>query len=343
MKKCLLFCALMVCFATVSQSVADVLEGPNGPVEFVGLKNWTAPKLFDAIKGTAEDKGFHACAAVMKSDLDFSDAAVFVYFDSFEDGSWQGYTVVVGVEDSFGVQYRTPGSETIELPESWQKLKSVAEEDFNSVSTMVYARYLADEAGSIDKAKELAVQLGANPKTSDEVWKLVGNIGEEIDSDLALEVLAKDESWSSRLVATIVLGLTPENDASWHGLADSLIDSAPQVTNMAGKVIQGLLRSGKAAPVQWSGGRETLLSLFAGTNPFAFNEILGTLVATEIDPKFGRELVQAMPDLLLAHAGAEYEKFGKPAQDFLTAISGEDFGRDIEAWAEWIEDPKSEL
>ncbi len=333
----------MVCFATVSQSVADVLEGPNGPVEFIGLKNWTAPKLFEAIKDTAEDMGFHACAAVMKSDLDFSDAAVFVYFDSFEDGSWQGYTVVVGVEDGSGVQYRTPGDETIDLPEAWQKLKSVAEADFNTVSTLVYARYLADEAGSIDKAKELAVQLGANPETSDEVWKLVGNIEEETDTSLALEVLAKDASWSSRFVAIVVLGLTPENDASWHGLADSLIDSAPQVTNMAGKVIQGLIRSDKAEPVQWSGGRETLLSLFAGTNPFAFNEILGTLVATEIDPKFGRELVQAMPDLLLAHAGAEYEKYGKPALDFLAAISGEDFGRDVEAWADWIEKPESEL
>ncbi len=341
MKKCLLFCALMFCFTAGSQSVADVLEGPNGPVEFVGLQDWTAPKLFEAIKETAEYRGFHACAAVMKSDLDFSDAAVFVYFDSFEDGSWQGYTVVVGVEDSSGVQYRTAGSQTIELPESWQKLKSAAEEDFNTVSTLVYARYLADEAGS-NNIEELAVQLGANPETSDEVWKLVGSIEEETDTDLALEVLAKDASWSSRFVALVVLGLTPENDASWHGLADSLIDSAPQVTNMAGRVLQGLIRSGKASPVQWSGGRETLLSLFAGTNPFAFNEILSTLVATEIDPEFGRELVLAMPDLILAHAGAEYEKFGKPAQDFLAAISGEDFGRNVKAWSEWLTGTDSE-
>ena len=206
MKKCLLFSALMFCFATVSQSVEDVLQGPNGPVEFVGLKNWTAPKLFEAIKGTAEDMGFHACAAVMKSDLDFSDAAVFVYFDSFEDGSWQGYTVVVGVEDSSGVQYRKPGNETIELPESWQKLKSVAEEDFNTVSTLVYARYLADEAGSIDKAKELAVQLGANPETSDEVWKLVGNI-EERDG-------YRPSSGGARQGCILVIALRRDN-SSW--------------------------------------------------------------------------------------------------------------------------------
>ena len=342
MKKLLLFCAWVFCFVNVSHSVADVLEGPNGPVEFIGLKNWTASKLFEAIKDTAEDAGFHACAAVMKSDLDFSDAAVFVYFDSFDDGSWQGYTVVIGVEDSTGVQYRTPGNETIELPEGWQKLKSAAEQDFNTVSNVVYVRHLPDESSDIDKARERAIQLGANPETFDEVWTLVGNLASATDNELALEVLAKDASWSSRLVATIVLGLTHENDTSWHGLADSLIDSAPQVTNMASSVIRGLLKAGKTSPVLWSEARGSLLALLAGTNTFAFNEILKTLVATEIDPELGRELVQAMPHLILAHVGAKHEKFGKYAQDFLAAISGEDFGRDVEAWAEWLKEVDSD-
>lgn len=340
MKKCLLYCALISCFAGAASSVADVLEGPNGPVEFLGLENWTAPKLFDAIKDTAQNRGFHACAAVMKSDLDFSDAAVFVFMDNWEDGSWQGYTVVVGVEETPDVQYRTAGNETLELPAAWQKLKDVAEEDFNTLSSVVYMRYSYSEPKD---AHEIAEQLGANIEEFDEVWALVDILEEATDLGLALEILKKDESWSSRLVATTVLGLIPDKDASLHGLVDSLIDSSYQVTNMAARVIQGLIRSDKASPIDWSGARDTLLALLAGTNPFVFNDVLKTLIATEINSDFGRELVQAMPDLILAHAGAEHEEFGKPAQDFLAAISGEDFGRDVEAWAKWIEKPDSEL
>ena len=340
MKRSTWFCASMICLATASPYMAEVLEGPNGLVEFIGLKEWKATELFDAILETSPNKNFHACAAVMKSELDFPDAAAFVYMDILEDGSWQGHTVVVGVEDSAGVQYRTPGTETLEVPVAWQKLKGVAEEDFNTLSVVVYLRYSYDEPKD---AHELAQQLGANMETFDEMWALVDSMEEAADLDLALKVLDRDESYSSRLVATLVLGFDTESDASMHGVVRSLIDSSFPVTNMAARVIQGLTGSDKATPINWSGARDDLLALLAGTNPFVFNDVLNTLVATDIDPEFGQELVQANPDLILAHAGAEHEEFGKSAQDFLAAISGEDFGRDVEAWAEWIEKLEPEL
>ena len=344
MKIHVLIGALMFCFATVSQSVAEVVDGPNGPVEFVGLKQWTASELFKAIQETSPDTKFHACAAVMISELDFADAAAMGFIDSFGDGSWQGYTVVVGVEDSSDVRYRTAGNETLDLPDRWGKVQSIAEEDFSTLATVAWLHLIAPD--DEETARSVAEQLGASGEKFDEMWTPVKTLVEHPDAStdrkLALEVLDKDASWSARAVATIVLAHDPDNDSSWHGLTDSLIDAAPQVRNTANKLIEGLVQSEKARPVQWTEVRETLLALFSGTYPWAFNDILETLVATEVDPEFGLALVQEAPDLLLAYAGVKHEKFGKPAQDFLVAVSGEDFGRDVEAWAEWIKEPKSD-
>ena len=343
MKSRLLIGALVFCLATASQSFAEVLEGPNGPVEFIGLKDWTASELFKAILETSPDTKFHACAAVMISELDFADAAAMGFIDSFGDGSWQGYTVVVGVEDSSDVRYRTAGNETLELPDAWRRVQTFVETDFSTLATVAWLHLIApnDE----ETAQSVAEQLGASGEKFDEMWTpvktLVENPDESTDHQLALEVLEMDASWSARAVATIVLAHDHDRDSSWHGLADSLIDAAPQVRNTAQKMIDGLMQSEKSKPVQWSEVRETLVALFSGTYPWAFNEVLETLVATEVDPEFGRALVQEAPDLLLAYAGAEHEEFGKPAQDFLSAVSGEDFGRDVEAWAEWIKEQKS--
>lgn len=332
-----LFCAIYLCVAIISPSVAQVLDGPRGPVEFIGLKQWKASDLFESIQELDPDKPFHACAAVMKRDLEFPDAAAFVYMEQLEDGSMDVYTVVVGVEDSSGVRYQSPGTETIALPEVWQKMQTATEEDFRTFSALVQARYQVIKADApAAKAPTLAEYFGASTDTVEEVWELMDGTYEAADYDLALEVLAKDASWSARAISTMILGYFPENDKSWHGLAGSLIDSESFVRNVAEKVLEGLVRADKAKQVQWSKARESLVALFGGTNPFAFNAILEALVATEVDAEFALELVREKPDLLLAHAGAKHEKYRTPALDFLKTVSDEDFGTDMEAWESWI-------
>ena len=333
MRMCLFSCAFALCFILGPQTGAQVVDGPQGPVEFVGLKQWKASELFEAIQEQEPGQPFHACAAVLKSSLEFPDAAAFIYIDTQPDGSMEFYTVVVGVEDSSGVRYRTPGSETLDLPEAWQKLQKVVEEDFNTFSAAVYTRYSYPDSKS---AKELAVQMGANSETFDEVWKLVGGTFEETDHKLAFDVLANDASWTARTVATMVLGHFPESESSWHGLVGARIDPDFRVNYVAGKVLQAFIRSEKAVPVEWSDARGTLLALFGGTNPFAFNDILDLLVATEVGTEFAQELTRESPRLLLAHVAADHEEFRKSAHTFLKAISGKDFGKDVEAWETWI-------
>ena len=304
-------------------SVGQVLEGPDGPVEFVGLKEWSASDLFDAIRELAPDQPFHACAAVMEMELGFAEAAAMSYRTV---GSDDVYTVVVGVEDSAHVRPRAIGSETLPLPDTWQTLKTVAEEDPYTLTSAARTLHSRDDAEWI----------GADPDALAEVWALIDGASSQEDRRFARELLARDASRSARAIATLVLGNFVDRDASWHGLVLSMTDPEDRVAAVAGSLLQGLIYSDRRRPVDWSQAREPLLAHFGGTNPWSFDLVLRVLVATDVDPEFGRQLARERPDLLLAYAGAEHRGTQAPAIAFLMAISGEDFGTDLEAWTTWL-------
>ena len=353
-KRLVLFFVTAFCLSTVSQVLGEVLEGPRGPVEFIGLEKWTASELFDAIKETDPDKPFHACAAVLESELNFPDAAAFGTFKTREDGSQELYTVIVGVENSSHVRYRTEGKESLELPKSWQALQTKVEESFHTHSAAVYIHFLlatpenAEQFADLsaedaeEKALEFAELFGASAESFAAITTFIEATGDESEHRLALEVLEKDKSWSARFIAAIVLARFPNEDETWHGLADSLIDPAPQVRDVAEKVLDGLLSTEKAMPIDWAGARDTLVALLGGTNPWAFETILNLLRATEVDSNLAHELVQERPRLLLGFAGAEHDKTRDVAITFLQAISGEDFEQDVRAWKEWIGEKERE-
>lgn len=320
---------------TVSRGAGQVIAGPEGPVEFIGLQSWDAQGLFDAIQAIDPDLPFHACAAVMKGELGFADAAAISYLP-FLFGT--PYTIVVGVEDSTRVRYRPTGSETVVLPDTWQDLQAIADEDLATLAAAARTSRLRSGffKGVFNVARRLAKQMGADPETLDQVWDLVDSADGEEDHRLAHQVLARDESWSARAIATVVLGNFLDDDTSWHALAGSLIDSDARVRSVAGYVLVGGIPGREGDPVAWSAARGSLLALFGGTNPFGFQEILEVLVQTDIDGQFGRQLARERPDLLLAHVRAEHKRTREPALAFLKTVSGEDFGTDIQAWRSWI-------
>ena len=354
LRRCLLFGCLVFCLSTLSHITAEVFDGPRGPVEFIGLEEWTPAGLYKAIQETDPDNPFHACAAVMISDLDFPAAAAFGFIKQGEDGSMEMHTVVIGVENSADVRYRTAGTETLDLPETWQELQKVVEDNFQPIAVAAYVRYLLavpetaaqltelSEEEVLETSHQFAEMFGSNTESFDLVSKFVDELDLVSDHDLALEVHEKAELWSARFVASIVLAHFHAQDTSWHALTESLIDPAKQVRDVAGKLLEGLVRAEKTVPVQWSKVRETLLAILGGTNPWEFNRTLDALLATEIDAKFAREIVRERPKLLLDAVAVNHEGFRESAHSFLTTISHEDFGRDIEAWANWINKGKLE-
>ncbi len=325
-------CMVAVLGLTPMQGVGQVLDGPNGPVEFIGLQRWTAPELFDAIRALEPDRPFHACAATMKGQLGFPDAAAFLYFSgslSDIDQSSQRYTVVVGVEDSTRVHYRSAGSETIVLPEAWLDLHAAVAEDLNTLILVAQTFHRRQFA------QQFVEFMGADFETIKQGWDLISRADSIVDLHLAHEILVRDSSWSARVAATVVLGNFAQDDASWHGLVGSLTDPDGRVRAVAARMLGGLLEQEWDA-VEWSAARSPLLALIGGTNPFAFELILEVLVATGVDPAFGQQLARERPELLLAFVGAEHEDTREAAIAFLVAVSGEDFGADVEAWAAWI-------
>ena len=324
---------LLLLALTTSQTTAQVLDGPDGPVEFIGLERWGAQELFDAIQELHPDRPFSACAAVMRFELGFADAGAFLFRNV---GSSDSYTVVVGVEDSTRVRYRPVGSEMVALPETWQTLKAVADEDprtLNAAATTLHTRGFLNRI--FNNPRRLAERMGADPETLDQVLDLVDRADGEEDRRLAHEVLAKDSSMAARAVATLVLGNFIDDDTSWHDLVGSAIDPQAQVSSNALSMLRGLSKQ-DLDPVGWSAAQGPLSAVFEGTNPFAFADVLRVLVATDVDPEFGRQLVRGSPELLLAYAGAEHEYTREPALAFLEAVSGEDFGTDAEAWTAWV-------
>ena len=324
----------MLLAVTASQGAGQVIAGPNGPVEFIGLQDWDAQELFDAIQELDPDRPFSACAADMRFELGFAQAGAFGFS---VEGSDDRYTVVVGVEDSARVRYRPIGSETFALPVPWEELRAIVREDEVTVSVAARTLHWADITveGVPKSRRELAELMDADPETVDQVWDLLDRADGEEDRRLAHEVLASDPSWLARSVATLVLGNFIDDDSSWHALVESLIDPDAQVGSVAMSMVGGL-GLGKKGPVDWSGARASLSAILGGSNPFAFRYTLDILVATDVDPEFARQLVRENPDLLLAYVGAQHEMTREPAVDFLRAISSEDFGTDVEAWRAWI-------
>ena len=219
---------------TTSHGASQVIPGPNGPVEFIGLQQWEAQELFDAIQKLDPDRPFHACAAVMRQDLGFADAAAFLYMTGFSADS-ERYTVVVGVEDSTRVRYRPTGSETVALPETWENLKTLAGEDISALDAAARSLRSSD-----DQARGIAEFMGADPETLAKVRDLLGRADGDDDRRLAHEVLARDSARAARAAAILVLANFAADDRSWHALASSLIDSQARVRSVGGGILKSL-------------------------------------------------------------------------------------------------------
>ena len=180
---------------------------------------------------------------------------------------------------------------------------------------------------------------GIDPTVFDPAWAMIEVLDGEEDRLLAHQVLTRDSAWSSRATAASVLANFSGHDAAWHGLMLTLTDPDGRVREVADAVLKGSVQADIARPVGWIPAQESLVALLDGTNLWATPTVLKVLAATEIERDFGRQLIREAPDLLLAYVGAEHEETRQIAIDLLKIVSGEDFGRDPQAWSDWLSAP----
>ena len=257
-----LLCMTILFAATASEGASQVLAGPRGPVEFIGLKRWTAPELLEAIQRIDPDRPLHA-------------------------------TLVMAAE-------------------------------------MFHSRH------DPERVREHVEVVGIDPADLDPIWEQIEAMDGEQDRLLARAILERDESWFSRAAAAVVLVNFSARDATWHDLVSTLIHPEARVQGAAEAVLRGFLKAERHRPVRWNGAWAPLTALLDGTNPFAFQVVLRVLVATEIEPEFGKQLIRGASDLLLAHVGAAHEETRGAAMDLLMMVSGEDLGAEPDAWSEWL-------
>ena len=283
----------------------------------------------------------------MKFELGFADAAVFGWVDAdspedFRSGDLERYTVIIGIEDrGAGSDTVLPATETIGLaPESWQALKSVAEEDLRALELATGMFHLRDDPESVRQRTEV---FGLDTSGLPRVWTMIEALDTEQDRLRAHAILARDASWSSRVIAASVLVNFSEHDAAWHDLVSAaMTDPDDRVKGSAHGVLDAWIQAGKGRPVRWDAARAQLLAVLDGTSPYVFRTVLDVLGATASETMLAKELIREAPDLLLAHVGARHEITRQPAIDLLKAVSGADFGADPEAWAEWLDGPSDD-
>ena len=209
----------------------------------------------------------------------------------------------------------------------------MAEETFGTLVTAAEMLHSRDDP---QRVREHAEVVGIDPADLHPIWEQIEAMDGEQDRLLAREILERDESWSSRAAAAVVLVNFSAHDATWHDLVSTLIHPEARVQGAAEAVLRGFLKTERRRPIRWNRAREPLSALLDGTNPFAFQMVVRVLVATEIEPEFGRQLIRGASDLLLAHVGAAHEETQEAAMALLTMVSGEDLGANPDAWSEWL-------
>ena len=181
-------CVLLLALAS-APAAGQVLDGPEGPVEFLGLERWGAQELFDTIQERDPARPFSACAAVMRFELGFADAGAFSYRNV---GSSEVYTVVVGVEDSARVRFRPAGSETVALPDAWVVLKAVAAEDPRALDAAARTLHLKGRLNRmLDRVGRFFGGMDAGYEGAKQVVDFVERADGDRDRRLALEVLCE--------------------------------------------------------------------------------------------------------------------------------------------------------
>jgi hypothetical protein len=167
------------------------------------------------------------------------------------------------------------------------------------------------------------------------LWSFLRRHQSASDFRVAVRSLSTDGNDVNRTIAAAIVGSFADRDSAWWALADALRDTAGMVTSTARHVLWKLSRE-SARQVDWALAADILRYLLDGTNLFAHNTVMQVLAATEVAPALAPTLLGGGGELVLAKVRSEHEWSRRAAIEFLTVLSGHDFGDDTDAWEEWV-------
>jgi len=309
----------------------QVIKTPQADIEFIGLKNWTAQKLYEDISKANPDKPFHACMSDLKDRLGFAGAYV-----SMDFSQKRPYVLVAVVEPQFAsrIRYKALPGDARPAVARWsvlaEMLKSHADEF--SAANQLYGFFVNksdfDLSRFFDDESILLVK---------QIWENLSRMNSEEDKKLAFATVDQDGDSKNRILALTVLGNFLDSDSTWRVVVDSFRDQNEIVAQTATRVLANMVDlKYKNKTVDWSSAALALRALLDGTNTFAFIPTVKILTATKVSPKLAGSLLKEGGSLLIDFLNAERRSEKDLAHGLLVQLAGKDLGTDSAKWAAWI-------
>jgi len=135
----------------------------------------------------------------------------------------------------------------------------------------------------------------------------------------------------------LILTNFADRDAAWLALMEAVRDKDGRVNSAA---IQSLITLAKYVPrkVDWKSAAPTIRHILNGTNLFALQHTIRTLLKTDVSLKLAREIFKDDGGrMLFVYLRAENEERKQLGRDLLKRFSGKDFGANEADWKRWAE------
>jgi hypothetical protein len=316
---------LIIWFCSHSAASSQVVETPNGRLEFVGLERWDIATIAQRLGYDALEKTSCDVRHDLTGKLGFADAHCASYV---ENGRPYRVITVLEPEGAARIKYSLEPGQRLDLPPSWLELLKVVEDQ-------KYLNTVLDYGSTLENAITRETLM---PEEDRKWFVFLQERRSEEDFKLALDRLSRDADYRHRVVAAMVLTNFGQRDSAWHALVRGLRDSNEIVRMVCA---ESLLSLANYTPrkVDWSASVSDLHALLSGTNLFAYLWVIEILLETKVSPRLAKPLLKSdASELLLAHLSASHNHERQIAHDLLAQLSGKDFGFDGRRWREWLAD-----
>lgn len=311
-------------------SAQVILDTPKSRIEIIGLHRWTLQMIEDSLAAYSPMDSLtgHACAAILRGKLHFADASVntFIGFPTRDAKQYVAITVVEP-QDSMRIHYKPFRYDSLPSRATWAEAFAVLRSQPRVAQQAIQTpAFFADKLAADDSAKFASVEA---------LHDLIARSRTNADFELARHVLETDSAYANRAIAAILLVNFANRDAAWWSLVDALRDPVGIVSSTAAQVL-GTMTLRAPRRVDWAPMASRLRYVIDGTNLFAFDPLVQTLTATEIEPALAPALLAGGGDLVRAKLQSSAPNVRDGVVALLARLSGLPVTTDGSAFSEWM-------
>ncbi len=328
--------------AGTAKAQSPILSPPTGSevvreqyrvAEVAGLRRWTAAMVQDSIDRYVPGMSLfsHACAATLRNELGFPEAASFRMNSPGGRRGFVNVVLLIEPQDSALVRHRDLPRDLKGTAAPWPDLVSWQEEQREAVWYAVRSRILAGGRGSTAVIPAGAGEHEAAIRT---IWAYLDDrIGVE-HADEARQILRTSPFLYDRMAAVAILSSFPDDHRSWYELAGGLLEADGPVRSFAGMVLRTFAEF--EPYVDWRPAASEVHAILNGSNLFELTSFMNVLLKTGADTGLAELVLRNGGHGVLLQALLEFPEMRDPAIDLLRALSGRDFGTNVDAWRLWV-------